>query len=157
MAFSSDQPMVSNQLQISMDYPENPEDLRTALTDSYKKIANVMNTKVGGLYNPTEVATYKLLAAPSPLQPNRNVYRKTLDLVTLNGGNIGAGAVVAFPHGISSVTNTLIIYASCTSTSSVFFTVVYPNVFLDATLVHFTNPLAATLSQCNVICEITKN
>jgi len=156
MAFSSDQPLTSNQLPISIDFPSEPAQLLTVITDTYKRTANVVNSKVGGLYNPTEVATFKLLADASPLMQTRSVYRKTLDLVILNGGPIGAGATVVFPHNITGITNTMIIYASCTSSTSIFFTVVYPDVFLDATDVTFTNPLGVTLTQCICIAEYTK-
>lgn len=157
MAFSNDQPLVSNQLAISVDFPKDPELLVTQITDTYKKIANVMNTKVGGLFNPNEVATYKLLASTTPEQQNRNVYRKVFDLVDLNGGNIGAGAAVSFAHNITGLVNTMVIYASCTSVTPTYFTVVYPDVYLDATNVNFTNPLGVALSQAIVIAEYVKS
>jgi hypothetical protein len=157
MAFSSDQPLVSNQLPISIDFPKETDEFLVEITETYKRIANVVNTKVGGLYNPTELATYKQLAGLTALIPLRNVYRKTLDLVAITGGNIAPAAVIVVPHGITSLTNTMIIYASCTSVTPTFFTVVYPYVFLDAVNVNFTNPLAVALTQCQVICEFTKS
>jgi hypothetical protein len=157
MAFSSDQPLVSNQLPISIDFPRDQDQFLVEITETYKRIANVMNTKVGGLYNPTELGTFKQLAGSTTAMATRNVYRKTLDLVNITGGNIGAAAVVVVPHGISSITNTMIIYASCTSTTPTFFTVVYPYVYLDSVNVNFTNPLGVALTQCQVICEYTKN
>jgi hypothetical protein len=157
MGYSSDQPLVTNQLAISVDFPKDTELLVTEITDTYKKIANVVNTKVGGLFNPSEVATYKLLASATPEQQNRNVYRKLFDLVDLNAGNIGAGATVAFPHNINGLVNTMVIYASCTSTDPIYFTVVYPDVYLDATNVNFTNPLGVALTQAIVIAEYVKS
>lgn len=157
MAFSSDQPFVSNQLPISVDFPKDDDQFLVEITETYKRIANVMNTKVGGLYNPTEVATYKQLSDHTASAALRNVYRKTLDLVVITGGNIGAGAIVNVPHGITSLTNSMIIYASCTSTTPIFFTVVYPSVYLDSVNVNFTNPLGVALTQCQVICEFTKS
>lgn len=157
MAFSNDQPMVSNQLAISIDFPPEFDPFLTVITDTYKKIANVVNTKEGALYNPNEVATFKLLAGPTTSTPPRNVYRKVIDLVNLNGAPIGASATVNFPHGIIGITNTMLIYASCTSSTSIFFTVVHPDVFVDATTVTFTNPLAVTLTQAIAIIEIVKS
>lgn len=156
MAFSSDQPILTNQLPISIDFPRDQESLLTAITDTYKKTANVVNTKVGGNYGLTEVATFRLLYGNNLSSQFRNVYRKTFDLVQLNGANIGAGAAVNFPHNINGIANAFLIFASCTSSSGIFFTSVYPDVYLDATDVYFTNPLAVTLTQCIVIAEYTK-
>lgn len=158
MSFSSDQPFVSNQLPISIDYPkpDTPEFLNVLSLDR-KRISDAVNTKEGALYLLDEIASFKQYFTQGNPQQNRNAYRKTFDLVNLNGGNIGAGATVTTPHNISGISSAVLIYASCTTITSEFFTVVYPDIFLDATNINFTNPSAAILTQCYVVAEYLKN
>lgn len=116
-----------------------------------------MNTKEGAYYLPQELANYKQLYTRGNNQKLRNGYRRVFDLIALNGGNIGAGAAVSFPHNISGLAGTLIIYANCTSTVPNYFSVMgYPDVYLDSTNVNFTNPTAQILSQCDVVAEYVK-
>jgi len=157
VSFSSDKSLQSNQLPLSIEFPSVKREFDEVLSLSYKRTADAVNTKVGGLFFLQEQATFKQLYVTDNPQSSRFVYRTVFDLVKLNAGNIGAAATVTFPHGISSLTNTMLIYASCTSTDHKFFTVVYPDVYLDSTNVNFTNPLLVQLTQCIVIAEYTKN
>jgi hypothetical protein len=157
MSFSSDNPLVSNQLPISIDFPKDLENLRTVLSDNYKKTANIINTKEGALYLYEEIASFKQLSNTTASQPFINCYRKTFDLIALNGGNIGAGATVSFAHGISSLTKSILIYVSARSTGPEYFTAVYPYCWLDATQLHFMNPSASSVSQAIFVAEYTKN
>lgn len=156
---TSDIALRVNQLPVTIEIPKDQKEFYDFLYLHFKRISNSVNTRTGGLYSLNE--QYNSNQYYTPNNPNifRNVYRKTLDLVQLNAGNIGAGATVVFPHGITGLVNSALIYASCTSIDvpPKFFTVVYPNVFLDIVNVHFTNPLATVLSQCVVIAEYLKN
>lgn len=157
MGFSSDKSLQSNQLPISVEFPLEPDQLRNTLDISYKRIVSSVNTKEGALYTLDEQANFKKVYDINDTQNFRSGYRKVFDLVDLNGGNIGAGATVAFPHNITGLFNTIIIYASCTSVTPIYFTVVYPNVYLDAVNVNFTNPLGVALTQAMVVAEYLKN
>ena len=158
MSFSSDQPLVSNQLPNSISLPEvNDKAFIEMLSNHLRRISDVVNTKEGSLYLLNEIATFQQFFTANNPQQNRNSYRKVFDLVQLNGGVIGAGATVVFPHNITGLFNTGLIYASCTSSTSIFFTVVYPDVFLDAVNVNFTHPLGVTLTQAIVVAEYLKN
>lgn len=160
MSFSSDKPLLSNQLPISIDFP-NPDDkeFNDTLTLTYKRIADSMNSKEGALYLLNELANFRLFYTANNPQITRNSYRKVFDMVILNSGNIGAAAAVSFTHNITGLFNTDLIYASCTSDEATpkYFTVVYPNTYLDTTKVYFTNPLGVALKQCIVVANYLKN
>ncbi len=158
MAFSSDQPLLSNQLSLSIDYPkpEEPDFLGTISLDR-KRIVDAINTKEGALYLLQEIANFKQIFTPNKPFTNRNSYRFTYDVVQLNGGNIPAGASRSFPHGITSLRDAVLIYASCTSVTGLRFTVTYPYATLDIGNINFTNPLPAdALSQVMFVAEYTK-
>lgn len=160
MAFSSDIPLQSNQLPQSIDYPDpdKPEFL-DVLTIDRKNISDSMNTKEGAFYLLNEQANFRQLFTQGNPQVNRNSYRKVFDMVNLNGGNIAGGAAVFFPHGITGIFETDLIYASCTTNEATprFFTVVFPSTYLDSTNVYFTNPLGVALRQAIVVANYLKN
>jgi hypothetical protein len=158
MAFTSDNPLQSNQVPISNDFPQyGGPDFFYVLEQCYKRMVSSLNTKEGAFYLLLEQATFKQLYTAGNTLQNRNVYRKVFDVVAQNGGPIGPSATVTFAHNISSLTNSMLIYGSCTSNVPEFFTVVYPYVKLNATNVVFTNPTTDTLTQAIVIAEYTKN
>lgn len=157
MTASSNQPLVSNQLPLTIDLPPDEKEFREFLTDYLRRNSNITNSKEGALYLPQELANFKQLYTRNNNQKFRNGYRRVFDMVTLNSANIGPAATVSFPHDISQIQGTLFIYANCTSTTSNFFTVTgHPNVYLDSTTVYFTNPTALTLSQVDVVAEYVK-
>ncbi len=156
MAFSSDQPLVSNQLPISVDFPKEQELFLDIMTNTYKRIADAVNRKEGGVYSLQENATFKQYPTANDPQKTKNTYRKTFDMVSLNAGNIGGGATVSFPHNITGIVCGTMIFAGCASTDPRYFTVVYPDVYLDATNVVFTNPLGTAVTQCYVVAEYLK-
>jgi len=100
MSYSSDQPLLSNQLPVSIDFPapESPEFLNM-LSIIYKRTVASMNLKEGSLYPLQETASfiqYFRYSDPATFTPDpnnfRSGYRTTFDLVALNGG-------VAIPVG----------------------------------------------------------
>lgn len=158
MSFSNDPALQSDQLSLSLDIPEpDNRDFLDIISLLFKRIVSGINTKEGALYPYDETATFKRFFFPTDPLTYRNVYRKTFDMIFLNGGNIPAGATVIFPHGITGLFNTALIYASVTTVDSRFFTVVWPNVFLNATNVNFTNPASTDASQVTVVAEYLKN
>ncbi len=161
MSFSSDIPLQSNQLPISIEFP-NPDDpdFLTILDITYKRIVNSVNTKEGALYLLNELANFKQYYTQGNPQVNRNSYRKTFDMVDLNGAPIGAGATVSKSHNIIGISDTAIIYAGCTSPSDPtfnFFSVMYPYAYLTTTNVVFVNPLGSIVTKCNLVAEYLKN
>lgn len=158
MSFSSDKPLQSNQLPISIEFPAtNDPNFIETLSLAYKRIPDAVNTKEGALYLLQELATFKQYYTSGNTLKNRNGYRTTFDLVDLNGGPIAPGVMVPVPHGITNMLEAVLIYASCTTTDPLFFTVVYPNVYLDATNINFTNPTASNITRCSVVAEYLKN
>jgi hypothetical protein len=159
MSFSSDPALLINQLPISLDLPEDPQKFREEVELFTKRTANILNTKTGALYSGQEYSNSEVFNITSPTMTS-NVYRKCFDLVALNGGvNIPGGGVVSFPHGITGLLASALIYASCTSTDPFYFSVMgYPNIYLTSTNVVFTNPLPATpLRAAYAIAEYIKS
>lgn len=92
--FSSDQPLVANQLPISVDFPRDQTQFIDMITLLYKRIANSLNTKEGAVYLLQELATFQQFFTINDPQRLRNGYRTTFDLVDLNGGPIPPGVTV---------------------------------------------------------------
>ena len=124
MGFSSDQPQVYNQLPISVDLPVDKTEFKAILTDLYKRIANSVNTKEGGLYTINEVATgQQYITNPKEPQKTRNVYRKTIDF-----GQLPNAGTKSVPHGIdfnSQATMTRIYGASTDPTALLYIPLPY--------------------------------
>lgn len=159
MAFSSDPAGVSNQVVSTINLPlvDQKDLFDERLESKLKEIANIVNTKAGGVYSLSEVLAFKTIFTVDDPQTFRNVYRKSFDLIDLNGGNIAGGATVNFAHAITNIGDSIIIYVSCVTTDPEYFTAVYPDVFLDATNINFTNPHASAVSSAIAICEYTKS
>jgi hypothetical protein len=150
---------VVNQLQESIEFSSDPRQNQEALSLMYKRTANAVNTKTGGLFSLTEQVNFEQFSVDQPTNATQtfaNVYRKTFNLVALNGGNIGSSATVTFAHGITGIVRSTLIYCSCTSTTPQYFTSVYPNAYMTATNVVFVNPVATPLTSCLFVAEYTK-
>ena len=94
MAYTNDPAQQSNQLPISIDFPEDEKDLREVLTTSYKKTVDSVNTKIGGLFTLEEVANFERWFTVDSVTQTRNGYRKTFKL---NPNSL------TFAHGIQSL------------------------------------------------------
>jgi len=174
MAFSSDQPLLSNQLSISEDFPRDIEKFPETMVNldlTYKKIANVVNTKVGGLYQPLELATFeqyplRSTTAPYPYLPNEfvNVYRKTIDFGALP--NAGLKSVA---HGIAFTTaykGTRIYGCATDPVNRLYIPLPFSSPTLnkniqldiDATNINITTAIDySAFTLCNVVIEFSKN
>lgn len=158
MTFSSDPALQVNQLPISIEFPKEQERFYEILTLWAKRVTNAVNSKEGGLYTLEELFDFKQFFTAGNPNVFRNNYRKTFDLTGLNGGNIPGGATVSFPHNITGLTQVTMVYAGCTSVTPIYFSVMYPNVYLDAVNINFTNPLPAiALSTVIAVAEYLKN
>lgn len=163
MSFSSDNPLMSNQLPISVDLPEDKVEFNTYLTELLRRISNVANTKEGALYLPQELATFQQYFTSDPLK-TRNVYRKVVDFGTLP--NAGLKQVA---HGIvfTDQCSTTRIYGSATDpVNLIFIPLPYASptaaneieLFIDATNVNIiTGSDRTAFTSCTVVIEYTKN
>ncbi len=91
MALSSNQPLNTNQLPISLDVNPNEKNYEDILLLYLRRVANAVNTKASGLFLLQENANFEQWFQTDNPQQNRNAYRTTADLIALNGGNIMAG------------------------------------------------------------------
>lgn len=157
--FSQDQALINDSLPISVDFEDSGDQLIPTISLIYKRIANSVNAKESALYSLQEKGTFQLyFISTNPLR-FRNVYRKCFDMVNLNAGvNIPAGGTVTFPHNITGLHQSALIYANATNTIGQRFSFMYPNVYLNSTNVVVVNPDAANaLTQCDVIANYLKN
>lgn len=83
MSYSSNIPGLQNQLPFSVEFSEDPKELRFDLTDTYQGIASAVNSKVGGLYVPQEKVNSEQYFDSSNPQKLRNVYRMVVDFGAL--------------------------------------------------------------------------
>jgi len=91
MTFSSNNPLNTNQLPISLDVNPEDKDFESILLLYLRRVANAVNTKESGLFLLQENANFEQWYQTGNPQQNRNGYRITADLVLLNGGNIPNG------------------------------------------------------------------
>ncbi len=92
MTFSSNQPLNTNQLPVSLDVDSKDRDFENILLLYLRRIANAVNTKESGLFLLQENASFEQWFQTGNPQQNRNGYRITADLVALKGGNIPTGS-----------------------------------------------------------------
>lgn len=91
MTFSSNQPLNTNQLPVSLDVDPQDRDFENILLLYLRRVASAVNTKESGLFLLQENANFEQWYQLANPQQNRNAYRITVDLVFLNGGNIPVG------------------------------------------------------------------
>lgn len=83
MSFSSDISGLQNQLDLSVELPEDPKELRFAINDIYQSIASTVNSKEGALFVPIEKLTSGQYFTVGNPQLNRAVYRMVVDFGAL--------------------------------------------------------------------------
>jgi hypothetical protein len=157
MSFSSDPGLLANQLPISNDIPKEWEKFQEFMELWIKRNTNAVNSKEGGLYSLSEIFSFKQYYTVNNPNVFRNVYRKSFDFVALHGGNIAVGAALSFPHSITGLKQSGLVYAQCTSVTPTYFSVMGPTlVCLDALNVNFTNSSGVVLSSVIVVAEYLK-
>ncbi len=169
MSFSNDQPIQVNQLPISVIFPKDQVKFLDILTELYKRIANCVNTKEGGLFTLQELFDSQQYFTQGKPGIFRNVYRKVFDMVDLNGGPIAPGVTVTFPHNIVGIIATAHIYGGATNSdvpikfiplNYVSATVITKQIeiYLDPTNVTLINGATqSALTQAYVVAEYLKN
>ena len=157
MSYSSDQPLQVNQLPISMDFPEDQKEFRNEFILWAKRVTDAVNRKEGSVFSLAESASFKQYPNANNPQQYNNVYRKTFDLISLNGGApIGPGATVTFPTGINGMTQVAQSYVGCTDTSGEMFSVQYPDLRFNGNIT-FTNPFTFAVTKAIAVVDYLKN
>jgi hypothetical protein len=95
MTMSSNLPLNTNQLPVSLDVNPNENSFQDILLLYLRRVANAVNTKESGLFLLQENANFEQWYQLGNPQQNRNAYRITVDLVALNGGT-------AIPTGVTN-------------------------------------------------------
>ena len=96
MSFSNDNSQVINQLDTMVDLSGEGTIFKEVLTNTHRKIATTVNSKTGGLYQPTELSNSEQYFTPSNPQKQRNVYRMTVDF-----GSLPNSTTKSVSHGIN--------------------------------------------------------
>lgn len=164
MSFSSDRPLLSNQLPLSIDYPDpQSTGFLDTLSLDRKRIADAMNTKEGALYLPIELATFQKYFVSGDPQRTRNTYRMTVDFGALPNNTSKSVA-----HGIAFDSNCRMtrMYGAATNPINVVF-VPLPYVsqvagdeiqlFANATDVVIVTATGWNNFEATVVLEYTKN
>jgi len=151
MSFSSNIPGLQNQLDISVEFPEDPKELVTALQDIYQGIASAVNTKEGGLFVPIEKLTSAQYFIPGNPQKNRAVYRMVVDF-----GALPNNATKSVAHNVTGWdSNFRLVRAYGASTDPIAFEgIPIPNVgiFLK---INSTNVIVTTTANFSAFTETT--
>lgn len=165
MAFSSDLALQSNQLPISYSYPKvgSPE-FEDGLNNTYKRIADAVNTKEGALYIPTEQSTFQLYFTPSDPQTLRPTYRMVVDF-----GALPNTSTKTVAHNIDFTTEFSVtrIYGAATDpVNLVYIPLPYSSptlannieLFVDGTNVTVTTGSnRSAFTRCTIVIEYLKN
>lgn len=111
MSSTNDQPLLINQLPLSVDFPIGDDRrFKETLTLAYKRIVNTVNTKEGGLFSAQEYFSSQQYSLSDP-STFKNVYRKCFDMVEANGDvPIPAGTSVSTDHGITGLSQVVHMY-----------------------------------------------
>lgn len=134
MSFSSDNPLVSNQVS-DTDFPDEWDEFQDVFSREWAKIIDVINSKEGALYTEAEVSTFQRYFDATDPQSTRNVYRRTINFGALP--NATSKAVV---HGV-------------TLTSTARMTRIYGAATNPSTLEYIPLPFASTTLNDNIILE----
>ena len=157
MSFSSDLSLQSNQLASDVEFDVKKDEFNDILNLQYRRIVDSVNSKEGAYYLLRELANFKQIFTIGNPQRNRNSYRTTLDIISLNGGVIAPAGTATVPHGITNATDSVLIYCSCKNSAGQLFTLVYPDAYINATNAVVTNISASNITQAMFVAEYTKN
>lgn len=172
MSFSSDNPLQTNQVPTSQEFPA-PDHVNfiDTLSLSYKRLASAINTKENSLYLLQETASFNQYFTTNNPQQNRNVYRSVFDMVSLNGGAIGINTKASFAHNITGINSPTNLYGAATTSTANYISLPYISVKTEsdeiqiyATATDIVLVTGATidggdnsLTQAYIVFEYTKN
>lgn len=168
MSLTSDLPLSSNQLPISLEFPslKNESSFIQALTNTLQQISDTVNTKEGALYLLQELATFQLYYITSNPQATRPTYRRTYDLVSLNGGSIPTGTTNIALTGsnlINGINTPTLLNTTATGAGPKYYGTSSYDVYCSfnntnplAQLISVTNNTPGVLTQATLVFEYTK-
>jgi hypothetical protein len=167
MSFTSDSPSQINQLPVSVEFPRTYEEFIPIITLLYKRISASVNAKEGSLFSLEEQGNFQQFFTTGSPFTFRNVYRKTFDMVNLNGGNIAAGATFTTPHNVSSINAATHIYGTATTSEATPKYVPIPyvtstganqiQIYATSTNLVLINGTTTALTQAYIVLEVVKN
>lgn len=145
MGFSSDLPLQSNQLPISLEIPKEPKEMREFLQEQIKRISSVVNTKGGALYIPVEQASFQKYFTSRDSNVFRDGYRMVVDF-----GPLPASGDKRVPHNIKFNKNFALtdLYAAATDPVNLSY-IIIPYVA--------SNPIKIELDAHDVIISVTSD
>ncbi len=142
---------------LSMDFPEDPKEFRNEFILWAKRVTDAVNRKEGSVFSLAESASFKQYPNANNPQEFNNVYRKTFDLVSLNGGvPIPPGGPLIFPTGITGMTQVAQSYVGVTDTMGNMFSIQYPDLNFNGTNIEFTNPSPNALTKAIAVVDYLK-
>jgi hypothetical protein len=157
------------------DYPEDNDLMREILANRARITADVVNLKETAQYEKVETLTGQqyFTAVSNGAQRTSYGFRLTFDLVSLNGGSIGAGTtMISLPTDPTVNVPTCIQYANglvplhgfggCTA-GGVYYFINDPSVFVEFTntsitnqIISITNNTGSDITQCYWVFEYLK-
>jgi hypothetical protein len=128
--------------------------------------ASILNVKENGNYDLQELLTaQQWFSIQTTPKKTRYSFRKTFDMVALNGGNIAAGATFSTAHGITGITIPTRIFGTATTTTPRYLPLPYVSatanlnieIYADNTNVVIINGAGQpALTQCYITLEYLK-
>lgn len=167
MTFSSNQSLNTNQLPVSLDVNPEDKDFDNILLLYLRRVANAVNTKENGLFLLQETASFEQWYQVGNPQQNRNGYRTTIDLVSLNNGNIPVGSTslvlssVTQPTSIDGYLYPVQGFGGAIDTAGLSYFLNDPSIYVryqaSTNTIIITNNSGNALTSCVWVLEYLKN
>ncbi len=159
MSSTSDNTQLSNQVPLSVDWPDPAsKEFIGELTLRDKTMAGAVNSKASSLFLNQETGNFEQFFTPGNPQQNRNVYRKVIDM---------GDASAPVPHGITGIVIAPHIYGGCVTNVPEYLPIPYASVTsltdqieLSVDIMNVTVTKGSTvdpITSCYVILEYLKN
>lgn len=158
MSFSSNPPLVTTQLPLSIDFPTDEKGLNETLSETYKRTVTAVNTKQDGFYMLQETGNFQRYFNPDDPLKFRSGYRFVIDVVKDNGGvpiPVG-GPHVLTPIPVIFLTMLTNIYATVTDSAGKMHEVPYPDLYVILPDIFITNSDPLPWTQCQIVLEYLK-
>lgn len=148
MSFSSDQPLLANQLPVSFEIPRNdPDRLYEVLELLFKRISNAVNTKDGSLYNLQEVANFQQFFTDGDPQTFRPGYRRVFRFDDTS---------LTFAHNITGIVECTRIYGTAVTAAGNFIPIPYVSTTLANQIQVVVSPTQVIITKGGTAPALTK-
>jgi len=155
----------SSYLPPEVDFPEDQSKFQNLISQRERLTASILNVKENGQYEKSEILNAQQwfsTSQPTAAKTTRYSYRKVVDMVEINGGNIPAG-LTTIPHGISLVTIPTRIYGTATVSGPKYLPLPYASatnnnieINFDDSNINIDNNFGSPLTQCYITLEYLK-